>query len=191
MIQKILGLIFFAFLILIIINAKSVLTSIARFVNTTNGGKGASSLVSDTERIGSSYVDKIFADTEKNYDIKSGKNGYQYYSSKTITPNTLGNSSVGMSLTLQRIENSVFADISNISIPQALKNIPLHLWLVNTQTITAKTNYIDLGLISPYQKSQNIEIQLQDANISLDQYKYVIIINEKDFTIYGQSILGK
>lgn len=180
-IGKIIGLIAFVLMILLIVNYKTLLPY---FDNIALGGGSLS-----PAQIGASYVDQ--ANTLSPYNSMTGgdgarRSGFTYGEYLAAQQSGKSNGPRG-TITVQKIDNLLVLTTENIRIPPS--NQKIHIWLTNKSTITDTTKFINFGPVKN-NDDQSYTVNLGD-DISLTEYKHVMIINIEDYTIYGQSVLSK
>lgn len=175
-IGKIFGLIFIALIILVIVNFRTILPY---FDNLVTGGKDTLSPV----QIGANYVDQV----NKIYSV----NNFQSTSYSNFNSNIIGysgkNNTNQAKVTVEKTNNIISVITEYLSIPTELQGV-VHIWLSNTPVVSDQTTYMDLGVV----KNGGIQTYTRDIGsviFSLQEFKYILIINPQDFTIYSQSSL--
>lgn len=186
---KIIAIIAFVFIILILINFKTILP----YFDKVAFGGGASSPF----QIGASYVDQ--ANKLSPYNAMTGGTaaaqfGGVTYGSYLAAQQTGGSAPVATKkvsqgkMTVEKIGSLLVLTTEHVTVSSP--NQKVHIWLTNKNTITDTTKFIDFGVF----KNGTIEtykIDLGPTNISMTEYKHVMIIDTESLTIYGQAILGK
>jgi hypothetical protein len=190
-IGKIIGLIAIALIILLIVNFKTVLPYFDRLAT---GG------TLSPVQIGADYMNQINKFYPNVYaGISGGKaTGYtgqplastytNYFTQNGSGISTTRKSGMAQSkVTVEKVGNILSVTTEYLSIPTSLQGID-HIWIANTPTISNATTYIDLGVV----KSGGIQTYATDLgpqDISFRQYRYIMIVNPRDFTVYSQSTL--
>lgn len=181
---KIIAIIAFVFIILIIVNYKTILPY---FDNIAIGGGAASPF-----QIGASYVDQ--ANKLSPYNAGGGigtsaPTTAVTYGSYLANQQGTGKKVVSRGkITVEKIDSQLVLTTENVSVQNP--NPKIHIWLTNKPTITDTTKFIDFGVMRNG-GIQTYTLNLGPVELSLTEYKHVMIIDEQSHTIYGQSTLSK
>lgn len=89
-------------------------------------------------------------------------------------------------ITVTQVENVVSVVTENIVTPQGSWN----LWLADTPTISNQTNYIDFGAMTKTFDYKTHSVKVPE-NININTYKYAMIVNPADYTVFAISALKK
>ncbi|MES2985617.1 MAG: hypothetical protein V4686_00645 [Patescibacteria group bacterium] len=181
---KIIAVIAFVLIILILVNYRSILPL---FDNLAFGGGSKTPF-----QISASYIEQ--ANQLSPYSNMTGTSSTavtygdfleQQRSAKNPAKTTIVKRG---SITVIKQDALLTLTTENLKLPNS--NPKVHIWLTNTPTITDDTRYIDFGLMrsgSPQTYSKT----LGDPNVSLVEYKHVMIIDTTTYAIYAQSVLSK
>ncbi len=185
-IGKIIAIIAFVLMILLIVNYKSFLP----YFNSMAFGGGT---LSPTQ-IGASYIEQANRLSPYNGMIDQG--GSQtwavtygsYVAAQQQAAVTSGRQTVSRgTITVEKIDTLLALSTENVSVSSPSQKI--HIWLTNKPTITDTTKFIDFGVLKNG-GIQSYTVNLA-SNISLTEYKHVMIINTETYEIYGQSVLSR
>lgn len=184
-IGKIIAIIAFVFIILIIVNYRSILPY---FDNLALGGGTLSPF-----QIGASYVEQANQMSPYSSQMTGAPSGAVTYG-EFVAAQKAGTTAAPTKkvtkgrITVQKIGDFLSLTTENVSVSGATTKV--HIWLTNQAAITATTKFIDFGSIKNG-GTQTYQVNLGNPNLSLTEYKHVMIIDEESKAIYGQSILSK
>ncbi|MES2623593.1 MAG: hypothetical protein V4576_04285 [Patescibacteria group bacterium] len=183
---KIIAIVLFVFMILLIVNYKSVLPY---FSSAALGGNTQSPF-----QIGASYVDQADKMSPYGSALGGGQTTYAEFKAaqqgKTVTGSKITQPVVkGGKVTVEKRGNFLYMTTEYLQVPK--QNPKVHIWVTNRPTITSDTSYLDFGVMRGGESLQTYNLDVGDPNVSLEEYKYVMVIDPVNFTIYGQSVLGK
>lgn len=169
---KIIGLIFLALIVLVLVNAKSLLTYTNKAVFNSS---------SETPRkIVDDYIDQI----NNIYTI----NKLPGYTGNFLQRNGSQSNTTQVPRLSVYIKGTVLQVITEyLYISKDLEGVA-HLWIANTPSIGDTTTYVDMGPVVSG-RTMSYKVDIGPEPISFTEYKYVYIINPNDFTVYSQSIL--
>lgn len=188
-IGKIIAVIAFVLIILILVNFRTIIP----YFNSLAFGGGASSPF----QIGASYIDQ--ANKLSPYNAMTGgtaaaQSGGITYGSYLAAQQQAGqqtgytkNKNQGK-ITVQKIGSILSLTTEYVLVNSSDPDI--HIWLTNKSTVSDTTKFIDFGSTRSG-SFQSYMVDLGPTNISMTEYKHVMIINTKTLEIYGQAVLGK
>ncbi len=184
-IGKIISLIAIALIVLLLINFRTVLPYLDRLAT-----KGTLSPV----QIGASYMERINKFYANVYTSLSGgkASGYTGASqaltySDYFTQNAAPSGATRAQVTVEKVGQILSVTTEYLYIPTSLQGIA-RIWITNTPTISDATTYIDLGLVTNG-GIQSYAANLGPQDISFREYRYIMIVDPRNFTIYSQSTL--
>jgi hypothetical protein len=184
-IGKILGLIAILFIILLIVNIKTILPIINKFA--FNGLP-----VQSAQRVSDSYIaqiESIYPIPESMYSSGARARAYTYGNLRTYTTskNIPATEQQQARIVAEKINTTLIITTANVVIPKNLESVA-HIWIANTPTITDATTYVDVGVVKNG-GIQTYKIDVGPTSFSLKEYQYVMIVNPSDFSIYSQASL--
>lgn len=128
-------------------------------------------------QVGTDYVDQVNAIYPYNNQGKV-KNISTVYNSDTKT-------TIVSKVTLEKLNGKLI-----LSVESANPKNDLNIWLTNTSEITNKTEYIDFGTLLKNEGIVQYVIDMKKGNISLTEYKYILLVDTKsDYKIYAKITL--
>lgn len=181
---KIFALVIFVLMIFIIMNARSILPYISRVSFGSN-------TASPTD-IGMEYINIAEKMAPKVSQVTySGNMQYSMYATRVASQGYTGSSQAQESKVIaDKIGNLVAVTTQNLFIPSELQG-RAHIWIVNTPTISDQTSYIDMGVV----RNGGVQTYRKDLgtgpDLSLAEYRYIMIINPEDYSIYTQATLTR
>jgi hypothetical protein len=186
-IGKLIGLIALVFIILLLVNFKVVLPAISSLIF---GGKG----ISTAEEISAEYIrqiEAIYPIPESIYSSGAQARAYTYGSLRSYTVPQNKNISQAptgqVRVVAEKIGTTLVVTTANLTLPQNLQGVA-HLWIANTPTISDTTTYIDIGLVQN-NGIRTYKVDVGPGSLSLREYRYVMVVNPSDFSIYSQAVL--
>lgn len=89
-------------------------------------------------------------------------------------------------ITSTQVENTISVITESTIVPDGSWN----LWLADTPTISNQTNYIDFGSITKTFDYKTHSVKVPE-NIHINTYKYAMIVNPANYTVFAISALKK
>jgi hypothetical protein len=186
-IGKLIGLIAFVFIILLLVNFRVVLPVISTLMFGGNG-------VSTVEEITAEYIrqiEAIYPIPESMYSSGARARAYTYGTLRSYAvPQNKNISNIPdgqVRVVAEKIGSTLMVTTANLILPQNLQGVA-HVWIANTPTISDATTYIDIGLVKNG-GIQTYRVDVGPGNLSLQEYRYVMVVNPSDFSIYSQATL--
>jgi len=90
-------------------------------------------------------------------------------------------------ITVEKIDTRLTLTTEGVFL--SASNSRIHIWLTNSPIIDDNTKFIDFGTARSG-SIQSYGLDLDGSNISLQEYKHVMIVDTETYEIYGQSVLG-
>lgn len=189
-IGKIIGLLALVFMIMILVNFRSVLPYISQVMF---GGNATTSVTAITDDL-LKQVKAIYpADSLASY-AAGDRNTVQVYTvirslttNRSYSNNTNQANAGLVTFSLSGPRLSMVTE--NVTIPVEMQG-KYHFWLTNTKDISSSTTYIDFGTVRYSGRQMYIHnLGTSSEEFSFATYKYLKIIYPTDFTIFAESVL--
>ena len=89
-------------------------------------------------------------------------------------------------VTLTKVDTMISLLTENIVIPQGVWSF----WLTDTPNISSQTNYVDFGPVSKPFSYKEHKVGVPEG-FNIGSYRYLMIVNPKDYTVFAVATLKK
>lgn len=189
-IGKLIGLIALVFIILIVVNFKTILPQISKLMF---GGSATTSVTAITDDL-IKQVKAIYPVASIASYSGSDANNVQVYTTirslttKTSYSNDFNTTNPSL-IVFTHSGNSLSMVTENIDIPEEMKG-SYNFWLTNEMKVSTSTKYIDFGTVRYGGRQMYIyNLGLTAKTFSFKEYRYLKIINPKNLNVFTESVL--